>query len=460
MTQTTMATPKIDAGDLVWVCAGQAKHEDLATVIRLNVPCNEQDSNSELEEKKEKDVATGILVRFDNRVETVVPLQKVRSMNSGGRSSRRSTRSMPKKNDEDAVVKPSAGDKSTKKARKSVAMEVVKIKEKPYSDVDDDDEDDNVVLSEMKSSNKKKISTDKSKGKRKSSSISSDEPRKLDPEEIAELKATKKRKQTTSKAKGGKKMDTPTSPYFEEPATKSTKKNAVGKKKKAAARKKPKKLDIMMTEESVTKKPKGTSKRKSKSSVGSDVMERVESVASKGGSKRKAGQPDGHGGLNQGATFSVEYATSARATCKRCDIRINKNELRIGHRPLFRGKPGYKIFKHLKCIVFSEDVLCVEDIVGYEDLKDEDYKLVAKRVDESVKEIEMEKEDLDPDELVQKGFQGELRTNPEGLGAELMPFQKEGVSWMYCQETKVEDIRGGILADEMGMVRNFYFLEY
>lgn len=60
------------------------------------------------------------------------------------------------------------------------------------------------------------------------------------------------------------------------------------------------------------------------------------------------GEPDGFGGLDQGATFVVEYAKTSRAACKRCDIRIKKGELRIGHRPLFRGKPGYQIFKHLE----------------------------------------------------------------------------------------------------------------
>jgi len=52
--------------------------------------------------------------------------------------------------------------------------------------------------------------------------------------------------------------------------------------------------------------------------------------------------------------------------------------------------------------------------------------------------------------LVQKKFQGETRAAPKGLTANLLPFQVEGVSWMYHQEVK-ESIRGGILADEMGM---------
>lgn len=60
------------------------------------------------------------------------------------------------------------------------------------------------------------------------------------------------------------------------------------------------------------------------------------------------GEPDGLGGLDQGATYVVEYSKTSRATCKRCDIRLKKKELRVGHRPLFRGKPGYQVFKHLQ----------------------------------------------------------------------------------------------------------------
>lgn len=51
---------------------------------------------------------------------------------------------------------------------------------------------------------------------------------------------------------------------------------------------------------------------------------------------------------------------------------------------------------------------------------------------------------------VQEIFQGEVRGPPPGLDANLLPFQIEGVSWMYHQEVH-SDIRGFILADEMGM---------
>ena len=90
---------------------------------------------------------------------------------------------------------------------------------------------------------------------------------------------------------------------------------------------------------------------------------------------------------------------------------------------------------------------------GHQYLKnDEDLASLRERIQQSLKEVEEENRELHPDELVQKAFEGEMRDRPKGLSANLLPFQREGVSWMYCQEVNVKDIRGGILADEM--VRN------
>eukprot|EP00804_Cyclotella_cryptica_P005687 CCRYP_000055-RC/>CCRYP_000055-RC protein AED:0.08 eAED:0.07 QI:0/0.87/0.88/1/1/1/9/176/1325 len=163
-----------------------------------------------------------------------------------------------------------------------------------------------------------------------------------------------------------------------------------------------------------------------------------------------AGKPDGNGGLNQPSPFNVEYSKSSRATCRTCDEVIRKGDVRVGHTPLFRGKPGYMVFRHLHCVVFSEDVTCAEDVINYETLEDADYQRLVEQVEASKYKIKEEKEELEPDELVQKSFEGEIRSEPPGLTATLLPFQIEGFSWMRHQEVK-SDIRGGILADEMGM---------
>lgn len=149
--------------------------------------------------------------------------------------------------------------------------------------------------------------------------------------------------------------------------------------------------------------------------------------------------------------FRVEYAPTARATCRGCDERIAKHALRVGETPLFRGKPGFMIFRHLDCTIFSEHINEIQDIGGWRRLKKADKKLLADRIKESKRLVEEENKELKPDELVQASFEGEIRKSPPGLTAKLLPFQVEGTSWMYCQEVNAPEIRGGIMADEMGM---------
>ena len=108
------------------------------------------------------------------------------------------------------------------------------------------------------------------------------------------------------------------------------------------------------------------------------------------------------------------------------------------------------VYRHLPCIVFSEDIHCVEDIGGWKKIQrksQEDYDKLVARVEESKDEVLKEQEELQPDELVPVTFQGETRKPPLGLSGSLLPFQTEGVSWMYHQEVNVPELHGGILAD-------------
>jgi SNF2 family DNA or RNA helicase len=98
--------------------------------------------------------------------------------------------------------------------------------------------------------------------------------------------------------------------------------------------------------------------------------------------------------------------------------------------------------------VFSEEIVSAVDIGGWKKLAVDDYEKLVARVEESRIEIEKENEELQPDELVPVSFQGKIRPAPSELAGNLLPFQTEGVSWMYHQEVN-EAIRGGILADEM-----------
>ena len=108
------------------------------------------------------------------------------------------------------------------------------------------------------------------------------------------------------------------------------------------------------------------------------------------------------------------------------------------------------VYRHLHCAIFGEEIHCAEDVENYDTLDDEDYVKLAEQVDISKVKIKEEREELRPDELVQKSFAGEIRSEPEALTATLLHFQIEGFSWMRHQEVVEGDIRGGILADEMG----------
>jgi hypothetical protein len=156
-------------------------------------------------------------------------------------------------------------------------------------------------------------------------------------------------------------------------------------------------------------------------------------------------ESSGEDGEDEDHPFQIDYAPTSRATCRRCDEVILKGAVRVAHAPLFRGKPGFRVFRHLRCSVFSKEVERAEDVGGWRELARADYEALAARVEESKIEVQQENEELNPDELVQVAFQGETRRPPPGLEASLLPFQVEGLSWMYHQEFHVDTIRGGIL---------------
>jgi hypothetical protein len=153
--------------------------------------------------------------------------------------------------------------------------------------------------------------------------------------------------------------------------------------------------------------------------------------------------------ISNGIGFFVEYSKTSRATCRRCDLPINKGQMRVGHKPLFRGQQGFVVYRHLHCAVFPPNLLEGYQLEGYDSMIIEDQKLIDQRLNESAKEVQEENEEIQPDELLVPTFQGEKRSAPPGLSADLLPFQVDGQSWMYAQEQT--PYRGGILADEMGL---------
>lgn len=63
-------------------------------------------------------------------------------------------------------------------------------------------------------------------------------------------------------------------------------------------------------------------------------------------------------------------------------------------------------------------------------------------------EVDEELVPIDPDEIVRKGWEQPCEPT-SNLLMPLLPYQKEGLGWMLHQE--LNEVHGGILADEMGM---------
>jgi hypothetical protein len=210
---------------------------------------------------------------------------------------------------------------------------------------------------------------------------------------------------------------------------------------------KPKKAPVKA--KATAKMPKVTPKNATKSPIAS--AQKPEIVPLKHEDTSEGSAADVSSDDEDDRPFSVEYSPSGRATCRSCDEIILKGVVRVSHVPLFRGKPGYRVYRHLDCSIFSEDIHTAQDVGGWKKLKKEDLEALVLQVEESKLLIEKENDELEPDELVQTEFEGETRNSPPGLdGVNLLPFQVEGVSWMYHQEVHVDEIRGGILANEMG----------
>ena len=399
-------TNQIKKGDVVWVRTGlRGTHEEPAIILEtschyqyypLNDGDDDNDDNKEYEEKKESKVDNdkklnqdGFLVRYTvSLIEEIVYYKNVRRLldDDDDDEGRKIDTNKPKRR----------SSRSRIKHDKTLLLPETKQRSFDGKETTNSENNiDNVTLSKLKS--KKNASS--------SSSSSSS----------TTITNTSK----TSRSKKRKSID----PLKDELPIKTS--NAKKKQKTIQM------LDTVSTTSPYFNK----SENIKESKKSQKITETKNSLA---------GKPDGFGGLiNPDSIYIIEYAVTSRSTCKRCDVKISKGELRVGHRPLFRGKPGFRIYKHLNCIIFSSEVTCGADVDGYDDLEKKDQQLLEERIVQSMNEIHEENQALDPDELVQKAFEGEIREKPRGLTANLLPFQTEGVSWMYCQEVNVPDIRGG-----------------
>ncbi|KAL3913963.1 MAG: hypothetical protein SGARI_000379 [Bacillariaceae sp.] len=78
--------------------------------------------------------------------------------------------------------------------------------------------------------------------------------------------------------------------------------------------------------------------------------------------------------------FRVEYAKTARSTCRGCKKLIEKGIARVASRPLFQGKPGYMVFRQMQCQSFPKEISQISEIGGYRRLNENDLDLLHKQI--------------------------------------------------------------------------------
>ena len=403
-----MASNKFNVGDLVWVsrspspnAAPRLQQVDEEAGVILKLGCALSPSSNQTNFVPAND---GIMVKLQvSKIRGIFPASRLRPLEkkddggscvstpSAGSSRRRTARSC-------VTPSPSAGVERNDNAAGAEATKETQSKRKqPVFDADD------MPLAFL------------SKKKRKSTPPGSRSTQEVH-NEAARKPAMKVSPDSASKAKRAAQTEKRVSP--------KSSSNGTGDRKKAKS------------------SPKLIVASESSSDADSDRNDE---------STRRDGSDSEDGDERPNMMFRVEYAPTGRATCRTCDMRIDKDDIRVCHRPLFRGKPGFVVYRHLHCATFDDSVDTKEDIGGWRRLKKADQEALRDRVDVAKAIVEQEQLELHPDELVQVSFQGEIRKPPKGLNATLLPFQVEGASWMYCQEIKAPVIRGGIMADEMGM---------
>lgn len=145
------------------------------------------------------------------------------------------------------------------------------------------------------------------------------------------------------------------------------------------------------------------------------------------------------------AEYVLEKAKSGRAECKKCNVKIAKDELRVG--VVVQGDRWISTnWQHVQCTIFPPTVQVVEALSGFCNLSLEHQALIRERVDSSKSEIDPDDVPIDPNELVRTNWTVEMEPANELL-MPLLPYQKEGLGWMVNQEKSA--VRGGILADEV-----------
>jgi len=148
----------------------------------------------------------------------------------------------------------------------------------------------------------------------------------------------------------------------------------------------------------------------------------------------------------------VQYSKSGRARCRKCSEKIKKGDVRVGTPIKWRGGTyGWiSAWTHVPCTRLEDpSILNIKKhVYGIDDLKKEDRKIFeAEIVKTDIPEHLKELDPNDPSFLKQQDV--EPAPQPDQVLTPMLPYQLEGLGWMIRQEKT--DIKGGVLADEMGM---------
>ena len=160
--------------------------------------------------------------------------------------------------------------------------------------------------------------------------------------------------------------------------------------------------------------------------------------------------------------YLIEESLTARATCRNCGIKIEKQALRVAF-PGVIPRPDWgagNFYLHASCAHALESLTKeqIEKCYGYASLTEKQKAEVRKgfkkpKANEDA--LELAKVDDKGEKLEIQGGAVQVRKikpakQPDTLkGAKMLPFQLEGLAWMKEQEAG--PVKGGILADEMGM---------
>ena len=190
-------------------------------------------------------------------------------------------------------------------------------------------------------------------------------------------------------------------------------------------------------------------------------------------------------------TYTAEYARSGRAKCKICGEIIALRELRIGIEAEEKGWGIITRWQHVACTRLPRMIATDPEnlLEGYDKLTVPDQvssvsshhllpshhrppthylpffrpSLCLIITGDRQRDAECNRpaahlRPVDPDEEIIKGEKWTTqREPPDNLLAPMLPYQKEGLGWLCKQEDS--DMRGGILADEMGMGKTLQVLK-